>query len=35
LTDKVKMGVTLLTHQKREKVPPDLVETIAPVGSIS
>jgi MoaA/NifB/PqqE/SkfB family radical SAM enzyme len=35
LTDKVKMGVTLLTHQKREKAPPDLVENIAPVGSIS
>jgi MoaA/NifB/PqqE/SkfB family radical SAM enzyme len=35
LTDKVKMGLTLLSHQKRQKPLPDLVETITPVGSSS
>jgi len=33
LTDKVKMGVTLLTHQKRQKPREDLIETIMPIGS--
>jgi MoaA/NifB/PqqE/SkfB family radical SAM enzyme len=33
LTDKVKMGLTLLSHQKRQKPHEDLVETITPVGS--
>ncbi len=33
LTDKVRMGMTLLTHQKHKKPREDLVETIAPIGS--
>ena len=33
LTDKVKMGLTILTHQKRQNSHEDLIESIAPVGS--
>src|SRR5262249_10115424 len=32
LKDKVKMGLLLLKHQERRS-PPDLVETIAPIGA--
>jgi MoaA/NifB/PqqE/SkfB family radical SAM enzyme len=35
LGDKVKMGMTILTHQKRRHTQADLIETIAPVGSLS
>jgi MoaA/NifB/PqqE/SkfB family radical SAM enzyme len=35
LGDKVKMGMTILTHQKRRNTQADLIETIAPVGSLS
>ena len=33
LTDKVKMGLTILNHQKNQNRNGDLVETIAPVGA--
>ena len=33
LTDKVKMGLTLLNHQKNQNRHEELVESIAPVGS--
>jgi MoaA/NifB/PqqE/SkfB family radical SAM enzyme len=33
LTDKVKMGLTILNHQKNQHRHGDLVETVAPVGS--
>jgi MoaA/NifB/PqqE/SkfB family radical SAM enzyme len=33
LTDKVRMGVTLLTHQKKHQPKGELVETIMPIGS--
>ena len=33
LTDKVKMGLTILNHQKKKHTREDLVESIAPVGS--
>jgi MoaA/NifB/PqqE/SkfB family radical SAM enzyme len=33
LTDKVKMGLTILNHQKKQHTREDLVESIAPVGS--
>ena len=29
------MGMTILTHQKRRNAQADLIETIAPVGSLS
>jgi MoaA/NifB/PqqE/SkfB family radical SAM enzyme len=35
LGDKVKMGMTILTHQKRRNPPAELIETIAPVGSMT
>jgi MoaA/NifB/PqqE/SkfB family radical SAM enzyme len=35
LGDKVKMGMTILTHQKRRNTHEDLIETIAPVGSVN
>ena len=35
LGDKVKMGMTILSHQKRRNAQEDLIETIAPVGSVS
>ncbi len=33
ITDKVKMGLTILTHQKKQNHRAELVESIAPVGS--
>jgi MoaA/NifB/PqqE/SkfB family radical SAM enzyme len=35
LTDKVKMGLTILNHQKKQNRREDLVESIAPVGSVT
>ena len=35
LGDKVKMGLTILNHQKRRNAHEELIETIAPVGSLS
>jgi MoaA/NifB/PqqE/SkfB family radical SAM enzyme len=35
LGDKVKMGMTILTHQKRRNAGEDRIETIAPVGSVN
>jgi MoaA/NifB/PqqE/SkfB family radical SAM enzyme len=35
LGDKVKMGMTILTHQKRKNPQPDLIESIAPVASVN
>jgi hypothetical protein len=35
LTDKVKMGLTLLSHQRRQKPPEGHIETITPVGSVT
>jgi MoaA/NifB/PqqE/SkfB family radical SAM enzyme len=33
IIDKVRMGLTLLSHQNRQKPPDDLVESIVPIGS--
>jgi MoaA/NifB/PqqE/SkfB family radical SAM enzyme len=34
LVDKVKMGMTLLTHQKRQQPTADIIETIEPIGAV-